>query len=115
MWRIQRPLIIGSLLAASMAASSHAGKAAEGGDAVITGIITFKDPDGTLAVMPGGKGKGRPVRVRPGTRIVRNGKEIPFSQLKVGEWIVAKPNKDKTGLVLTVVAGPPSKESQRGK
>jgi hypothetical protein len=114
MRRIPGLLVIISFLAASAAASA-AGKAAEGTDAIITGIITFKDPDGTLAVMPGGKGKGRPVRVRQGTRILRNGKEIPFSELKVGEWIVAKPNREKTGLILTVLPAPPPKGPQARK
>lgn len=100
-------VMLGVLLYALPAAAVSAGESGE--DAVaISGIITFMEPDGTVAVMPE-RGEGMVLTVRPGTRIVKEGHEIPYSQLKVGDWVVGTQIKGTNDLLITVLPGPPGK------
>lgn len=101
-------VMIGVLLYGLSAAFSASAVESRGSDAAVAGMVTFMEPDGTVAVMPE-KGEGTVLTVRPGTRIVKEGHEIPYSQLKVGDWVVGTQIKGTNDLLITVLPGPPGK------
>jgi len=81
-----RLILAVSLYAAAAAAD---GNGVPGKDIVISGTVTVREADGTVIVVPK-KGKGKVLRVRKGTRIVRDGKEVGLSGLKVGDQVVVR-------------------------
>lgn len=97
--------VIAGLLYALPAALPASAEESRSGGPAVAGIITFMEPDGTVAVMPG-TGAGTILHVQPGTRIVKDGHDIPYSQLKVGDWVVGKPIKGTNDLLITVLPGP---------
>lgn len=80
-------------------------------DVTVSGIITDMEADGTVVVMPE-KGEGQIIYVRPGTRIVREGREIPYSQLKAGDWVVGKRMEGSDDFLITVLPGPPGSKAK---